>query len=160
MLRGWVRMVQPGHRTWPGALPHLLHDPIKLPAPRLGCLNALWTWNRRKGIITEMGGSRTRAPATQPAAPTTSPIHCLAEKKKLWEPNQIPEEEKGSSSQGCFQNQENLTPGTQWIYSRRGQLCSKAYTIINILPYPSKHFLNVATSDSHSLMNRMHRFCA
>lgn len=81
MLRGWVRMVQPGHRTWPGALPHLLHDPIKLPAPRLGCLNALWTWNRRKGIITEMGGSRTRAPATQPAAPTTSPIHCLAEKK-------------------------------------------------------------------------------
>lgn len=96
--------------------------------------------------------------------PTCSSYHesytLLGRKKKTWEPNQIPEEEKGSSSQGCFQNQENLTPGTQWIYSRRGQLCSKAYTIINILPYPSKHFLNVATSDSHSLMNRMHRFCA
>lgn len=59
-------MVQPGHRTWPRALPHLLHDPKKLPAPEMGCLNALWTWNRKKGIITEMGGSRRQAPATQP----------------------------------------------------------------------------------------------
>lgn len=95
-------MVQPGHRTWPGALPHLLHDPKKAASSQSGLSECTGDMEQEKGHHYRDG----RQQDTGTSDPTYHQSYTLLgrkkRKKKLWEPNQIPEEERDPVLKGAF----------------------------------------------------------